>query len=97
MEKKYLANKKSCQVTFILPSAIEARSAAVVGEFNDWDVQAAPMLQDSDGLWKAEITLEAGREYQFRYHVNDGEWHNDWDADRYMMHPYGGENSVVVT
>jgi 1,4-alpha-glucan branching enzyme len=97
MEKKYLEKNKSCKVTFILPSAIEAHSAAVVGEFNDWDNQATPMQQDKDGLWKAEIKLEAGREYEFRYHVNGEEWHNDWDADRYVMHPYGGENSVVVT
>jgi len=97
MKKKYLEQNKSCKVTFILPNAIEAHSAAVVGEFNNWDKAASPMEQAKDGSWQAQIKLEAGKEYQFRYLVNESEWHNDWDADRYVMHPYGGENSVVVT
>jgi 1,4-alpha-glucan branching enzyme len=86
-----------CKVTFILPYEIKARSAAVVGEFNNWDKEANPMTLGTDGLWKAELKLEAGHEYQFRYLVNGTEWHNDWEADKYVMHPYGGENSVVVT
>jgi 1,4-alpha-glucan branching enzyme len=97
LKKRYMAKDTICKVTFVLPSEITARSASVVGEFNNWDKEASPMVQGKDGLWKTELKLEAGREYQFRYLVNGTEWHNDWEADKYVMHPYGGENSIVVT
>lgn len=97
LKKRYLAKDTICKVIFVLPVEIKARSASVVGEFNNWDKDASPMTQGPDGMWKAELKLDAGREFQFRYLVNGNEWHNDWEADKYVMHPYGGENSVVVT
>jgi 1,4-alpha-glucan branching enzyme len=97
LKKRYLSKDTVCKVTFILPSEIKARSAFVVGEFNNWNKDANPMEQGPDGVWKAEVKLDAGYEFQFRYLVNGNEWHNDWEADKYVMHPYGGENSVVVT
>lgn len=96
-KKKYLSNGAVCKVTFILPNEIKAKSVNLVGEFNSWDKDTMPMLQAKDGTWKIEIRLDAGHEFQFRYLVNGNEWHNDWEADKYVMHPYGGENSVVVT
>jgi 1,4-alpha-glucan branching enzyme len=84
-------------VAFILPSAITAHCASIVGGFTDWDQETVPMKRMKDGTWKAEVTLDAGREVQYRYLVNVSEWHNDWEADKYAVHPYSGENSVVVT
>lgn len=97
LKKRYISDNKVCKVTFVLPKEIEAKSAAVVGDFNSWSRDATPMKQLKDGTWKAEVSLDAGREYQYRYLVNGIEWHNDWSADKYAAHPYGGENSVVVT
>jgi 1,4-alpha-glucan branching enzyme len=95
-KKRYLADGKYCKVTFVLPGEIKARAASVVGDFNNWDKDASPMQHLKDGTWKTEIKLEVGREYQYRFFVNSNEWHNDWDADKYVAHPYGGENSVVA-
>jgi hypothetical protein len=50
-----------------------------------------------DGRFKTSLDLKAGTEYQFRYLVNGTEWHNDWEADRYLPNPYSGDNSVVAT
>ena len=97
LKKRYISKGTICKVTFILPHEIEARSVAVVGDFNNWSKDANPMQQLKDGTWKVDIKLEAGREYQFRYFVNGSEWHNDFEADGYLAHPYGGENSVVTT
>ena len=97
LKKRYITKGTMCKVTFILPSEIEAKSASVVGDFNNWDKGADPMDQLKDGTWKAVINLEAGRKYQYRYLVNGTDWHNDWEADDYATHPYGGENSVVAT
>ena len=50
-----------------------------------------------DGRFKTTLDLEKDREYQFRYLVNGSEWHNDWEADKYVPNPFSGDNSVVVT
>ncbi len=95
LEKRYIAKNTVCKATFILPQGIAARSAHVVGDFNGWDEQATPMTQLKSGVWKAQVRLEAGRSYQYRYLVNGSEWHNDSAADRYVPNPYGGDNSVI--
>jgi len=56
------------------------------------------MMRDrNNGTWYTVVELERGKEYQFRYLVNGREWHNDWNADKYVPNPYGGTNSVVST
>ena len=97
LKKRYIAKDTICKVTFVLPKEIEAKSVSVVGDFNNWDKESHPMTQLKDGTWKTDIKLDAGKEYQYRYFVNGSQWHNDWEADKYAAHPYGGENSVVVT
>lgn len=97
LKKRYVSDGKICEVTFVLPSDIQAGSAALVGDFNNWDKESLPMKQAKNGIWKAKVKLDAGREYQYRYLINNNEWQNDQAADRYAAHPYGGENSVVAT
>ena len=97
LQKHYLSQGQICQVTFILPPAIDAKSAVLVGDFNNWNKTATPMAQFQDGTWQVKVNLNVGKEYQFRYFINGSEWHNDWEADKYVMNPHGGENSVVIT
>jgi hypothetical protein len=43
------------------------------------------------------LDLEPGREYQFRYLLDEKIWGNDSDADKLVSSPYGdSENSVIV-
>jgi len=85
-------------VRFELPAAIWADSVHLVGDFNGWNKHSHPMVRDrSDETWYIVLELARGREYHFRYLVNGSEWHNDWNADRYVTNPYGGTNSVVST
>lgn len=97
LKKQFLKNKPVCKVTFYTPAAIEAESVYLVGDFNDWNEQATLMEPLKDGRFKMTLELEAGKEYQFRYLVNGAEWHNDWEADRYVPNPFSGDNSVVTT
>ncbi|MEL6403287.1 MAG: isoamylase early set domain-containing protein [Chloroflexota bacterium] len=97
LKKQYLKSKPVCKVTFYVPEEVEAEEVHLVGDFNEWSENATPMEQLKDGRFKAVLDLEQGREYQFRYLVNGSEWHNDWDADRYVPNPFLGDNSVVVT
>jgi 1,4-alpha-glucan branching enzyme len=97
LKKQYLTKKDICKVTFYTPSEIEAESINLVGDFNEWEESATPMAPLKDGRFKVTIDLDKEREYQFRYLINGTEWHNDWEADKYVPNTYGGDNSVVVT
>lgn len=99
MKKNYLKTKKACKVTFKLPkpAAPGATRVAVVGDFNDWNVYAHPMKKLKNGDFTVTLELEPGREYAFRYLVDEVRWENDWDADKYVKSPFGdSDNSVVV-
>ena len=49
------------------------------------------------GEYTIKLDLEPGREYQFRYLIDELKWENDWNADKYVQSPYGdSDNSVVM-
>lgn len=77
-------------------AAPDAKSVNIVGDFNNWDIYGTPMKRDIKGNFIVTVDLEAGREYQFRYLIDETRWENDWKADRYVPTPYGhSDNSVV--
>lgn len=96
LKKQYFKTKDTCKVTFSLPAAVQGETVFLVGDFNGWDEKNLPMKRHKDGSFTATLELSKGKEYQFRYLVNGSEWHNDWQADRYVPNPFSGDNSVVV-
>lgn len=98
LSKEYVRSGNMVRVTFKLPKAAapKAKKVSVVGDFNNWDAQATLMKKTEKGDYFARLDLKPGREYQFRYLINDTNWENDWDADKYVPSPYGGDNSVLV-
>lgn len=99
MKKEYLKRKNACKVTFRLPkiAAVDANSVCIVGDFNNWNIYANPMKKLKNGDYTLSLDLEPGKEYQFRYLIDENKWENDWNADKYVKSPYGTDNSVVVT
>ncbi len=85
------------RVTFSLPAEVRGETAYLVGDFNDWDENSHPMQRDETGRFVITLDLEKGREYHFRYLIDANEWHNDWQADRYVQNSFGGDDSVVST
>jgi 1,4-alpha-glucan branching enzyme len=99
IKKEYLRSKNVCKVTFRLPriAAREAKNVNIVGDFNDWNIYASPMNKLKNGDYTLTLELEPGREYQFRYLIDESQWENDWNADKYLKSPYGdSDNSVIV-
>lgn len=99
-KKQYFKTKNTCKVTFMLSANESGRAdtAFLVGEFNDWAMHSLPMKKMKDGSFRIVLELEPGREFQFRYLLDDERWENDWNADRYMYSEFGNcENSVIVT
>lgn len=95
MKKEY--SKTACKVTFSLPkvAVTESTSVVLLGDFNDWDRAGIPLKENGETYY-TELELETGRDYEFRYLINNERWENDWNADKYVPSPYDGIlNSVV--
>ena len=98
LKKEILKSKSMAKVTFTLPkeAIAGAKEVRVLGEFNNWDWAAAPVMKTGKTKYTATIQLEAGKTYEFRYLADNGVWANDWAADNYVPAPYNVDNSVVV-
>jgi len=99
IKKQYLKTKPVCKVTFRISEEIgnSAGIAHVVGEFNNWDFYSTPMKKLKKGAFTATLNLEKGREYQFRYLLDNKIWENDASADGSKPTPFGdSENSVIA-
>ena len=97
IEKKVSPKGKSVRVTFELPAEAASNSAAVVGSFNEWDISKHPMkLDKKKGVWTKSISFKPGDTVEFRYFVDERQWRNEEDADRYTATPFFSENSVLA-
>ncbi len=98
IKRRYVKNGERCKVTFKLPKAAAtgAYRITLVGDFNDWNAEATPLKRLSSGDFSVIVELPAGREYRYRYLINEDRWENDWCADRYVDNGFGEEDSVVV-
>ena|SRR3972149_2096730 len=98
LKKQYVKSGSVCKVTFRLPKdAVKgAQRVNIVGEFNDWSIEATPMKPLRSGEFTVTLDLESGREYRFRYLIDGYTWENDWNADRYERNIYGSDDSVVA-
>lgn len=98
IKKQYIKSRKTCKVTFRLPriAARDAKAVCIVGDFNGWSIYANPMKKLKSGDFTITLEVEPGREYQFRYLIDEYSWENDWYADKYVKSPYGSDNSVII-
>lgn len=87
------------KITFTLPAAnvIGAEQCILLGEFNNWNADEGIYLtKQPDGSMTAEVELEAGTDYQYRYLLSNGRWIND-DAEKVIseMNGFPVENCIV--
>ncbi len=100
IKKEYIKKTNLCRVTFKLPkiAAPNAKCVCIVGDFNNWNIHSNPMKKLKNGDYTIKLDLEPGREYEFRYLIDESKWENDWNADKYVKSPYGNfDNSVIKT
>lgn len=92
-----LKKRKKGLVTFVFEQKLDSQ-VYLAGDFNSWEKTLLPLKKDKKN-WSITIELEPGA-YQFKYYTKlengDEQWFNDWQADSYILSPYGGENSVVI-
>ncbi len=98
IEKKYLKSKPVCKVKFALSKeqVANAKSIALVGEFNNWDISATPMRKQESGVYASTLNLDVDQTYQFRYVLDGTTWINDEGADDYVASQVSHESNCVV-
>nr|CAA6819516.1 MAG: 1,4-alpha-glucan branching enzyme (EC [uncultured Thiotrichaceae bacterium] len=98
LKKQYLKSRPACKVALRVPKAAaqDVKTVHVVGDFNEWQVDATPMkaLKNGDFTCTVELSTEQDQ-YEFRYLLDNGQWENDWAADAYIPNGMGTENSVI--
>jgi len=97
--KSYLKTQKKCKVTFEISAeaAAGAENVWLAGDFNSWSSVDTPMKKQKDGSFTVTLSLETGKDYQFRYLLDGKRWENDWNADKYVPAPFSNtDNSVVI-
>ncbi|MBK6497927.1 MAG: isoamylase early set domain-containing protein [Saprospiraceae bacterium] len=94
--KNYQSAKGTCKVTFSYPLNEGVKSVKILGDFNNWDSSNATNMKKSKTDFNAVVELKAGAVYEFRYLLDDANWDNDHNADRYVSSPFSGVNNSVI-
>jgi 1,4-alpha-glucan branching enzyme len=95
LKKKPIKKSDKTSVIFEVCGRDAAKQVALVGEFNEWQLESNPMKLRKDGTWSTTVRLPKNASYQFRYVVDGTEWIADEDADDLVLNPFGGQNSIV--
>ena len=94
IKKQFVKSKPVCKVTFSI-EAKEATSAAVVGDFNNWNPKEGALSKLKYGTFKGVFDLDKDATYEFKYLI-DGEYINETEADSFKWNEFAGaENSVL--
>jgi hypothetical protein len=86
-------NARVIQFVLVAP---EAASVTVVGDFNDWDLAATPLVQSQGGgVWAVTVPLSPGR-YRYSFLVNGTTWLQDPNGAPELEDEFGRPNSVLT-
>jgi 1,4-alpha-glucan branching enzyme len=83
------------RVTFSLADVDAEVNVSLVGDFNDWDPLAHPLVMDDGGVQSVTLELPLGASYHFKYLADDDTWFCDPDVEEQEPNEYGELNSVV--
>jgi hypothetical protein len=57
LKRRKISGSNTVKVSFILPADDSRLPASVVGDFNEWDPDADPMVRRSNGTFSAVVRL----------------------------------------
>jgi 1,4-alpha-glucan branching enzyme len=80
------------RVTFALK---EDRWVSLVGDHNDWDPHAHPLVRRANGTRSVALVVPEGTRIRFRYLADGGEFFDDPDAE-VEDNGMGGTHGVVT-
>lgn len=89
-----LARHGATLVQFVLVAS-DAKSVALVGDFNDWEPAATPLRNTSGGGWSVALRLPPGR-HRYAFVVDGVRWIADPAAPPAPDDDFGSPGSVVT-
>jgi predicted carbohydrate-binding protein with CBM48 len=89
------AQSESTSVVRFVLSAPGASQVSLVGDFNDWDVAAAPMKHFDSDKWIVVLPVRHGR-HVYAFLVDKARWVSDPGAPLAPEDGFGVPNSVIV-
>ena len=99
LKKQYVKSRNIYKVTFRLAKHEQpdypVKTVHLVADFNDWSFTNTPMESLKNGDFIASIELQPGKQYEFRYLINNEKWYNEWEADEYILGDFGKDNCVI--
>jgi 1,4-alpha-glucan branching enzyme len=95
LKKNYSKTKQFCRVTFRHDPEQEAERVQVLGEFNGWGKEGHELKKRKDGTFSLTLSLEANKEYKFRYLIDNKHWLNDETADDLVRNPFGQQDALL--
>nr|WP_321451356.1 isoamylase early set domain-containing protein [uncultured Carboxylicivirga sp.] len=98
MQKKFDKNNPICRVTFILNKELSksVKQVNLTGDFNNWDRQNIRMKKNKIGFFSVSVNLNTGKEYQFKYLIDQSIWLNEPEADKQVSNEFKSSNSVIT-
>lgn len=76
--------------------APQAKSVAVVGDWNEWDPEAHRLSDaNNDGIWEIDIEVTPNQEYRYQFLLDGESWMPDPSSPIIVDDGFGGENSVL--
>jgi len=72
----------------------QAKSVAVVGDFNGWQPDHTVFRRTENGVWTATLYVKPGR-YHYMFVVDDKEWVPDPLAREHSLDGFGSQNAVL--
>lgn len=91
-KKNASTSKKRRRVAFSI-GAPGAAAVSLLGDFNNWKVNAHPMKNDSNGNWNKTLMLHPGR-YEYKFLI-DGVWQEDPLNPENCPNCFGTRNNVM--
>ena len=96
LKRRKISGSNTVKVSFVLPADDPRLPASVVGDFNEWNPEADPMVRRSNETFSAVVPLIADATYRFRYRSEDGSWFNDEGADGYDANVHGSTDCLIA-
>jgi hypothetical protein len=73
--------------------ARDAHTVHLVGDFNDWNPGATPLVSSPSGVWSVVLPLDRGR-FTYSYLIDGADWRRDPDAPM-GTDDFGRPSSIV--
>jgi len=99
IQKEIIPEKGICRIKFSVTETLvdHPKKVALVGDFNRWNPGKDIMVKAENGFFEKTVELPLGRDYQFRYLIDNYHWENDWQADAYVPTSLCDNDNMILS